>query len=263
MQMTGTQIRFEDGAGYERYMGVWSQAVGRAFLAWVAPTPGLRWLDVGCGNGAFTQLLLDHCQPTTVTGIDPSEAQLAYARARFGEAAVDLRKADAMSLPFADATFDAAVMPLVIFFVPEPPRGVAEMVRVVRSGGIVSAYAWDMPGEGFPYAGMVEELRGLGLEPPKAPNPEASRLDVLAGLWSDAGVVDVQTRALTVERTFADFVDYWETLLCAPSAGAMLKTLPAEQTAALQSALRRRFPAGADGRLTYSARAHAVTGRVA
>ncbi len=61
-----------------------------------------------------------------------------------------------MALPFADGAFDAAVMALVIFFVPEPARGVAEMARVVASGGIVCAYAWDMPGGGFPYALLIK-----------------------------------------------------------------------------------------------------------
>ncbi|MFN7985535.1 MAG: hypothetical protein U0Q11_27150 [Vicinamibacterales bacterium] len=73
--MSTEQIRFNDGAAYERYMGVWSQKVGTAFLDWLAPEPGLRWLDIGCGNGAFTEMLLDRCAPSGVDGIDPSEAQ--------------------------------------------------------------------------------------------------------------------------------------------------------------------------------------------
>ena len=73
------QITFDDGAAYERYMGKWSQLAGETFLDWLAPKPGLRWLDVGCGNGAFTEMLVERCAPVSVEGIDPSEAQLAYA----------------------------------------------------------------------------------------------------------------------------------------------------------------------------------------
>ena len=73
------RIRFDDGAAYERYMGEWSRLAGETFLGWLAPRPGLRWLDVGCGNGAFTELLAGRCAPLSVHGIDPSEAQLAYA----------------------------------------------------------------------------------------------------------------------------------------------------------------------------------------
>ena len=46
-----------------------------------------------------------------------------------------------MALPYTDDQFDEAVMPLVIFFVPEPAKGVSEMVRVVAPGGVVAAYA--------------------------------------------------------------------------------------------------------------------------
>src|SRR4051812_30481386 len=136
------QIRFDDGAAYERYMGKWSQLAGETFLDWLAPAAGLRWLDVGCGNGAFTEMLVERCAPLSVHGIDPSEAQLAYARSRAASRVAQFQPGDAMALPFPDNAFDAAVMPLVIFFVPEPARGVAEMARVVSPGGLVAAYAW-------------------------------------------------------------------------------------------------------------------------
>src|SRR3712207_3794143 len=127
-------------------MGEWSRLAGETFLEWLTPESGLRWLDVGCGNGAFTEMLAGRCAPASVHGVDPSEAQLAFARARPAARLAEFRRGDAMALPFTDDTFDAAVMPLVIFFVPEPARGVAEMARVVRPGGTVSAYAWDMEG---------------------------------------------------------------------------------------------------------------------
>ena len=148
-------IRFDDAVAYERYMGKWSQLVGEAFLDWLAPPSGLRWLDVGCGNGAFTERIVERCAPLSVDGIDPSEEQLAYARSRPALHDAQFRPGDAMAPPFDDDAFDAAVMPLVIFFVPDPARGVAEMARVVRAGGIVTAYAWDMPGNGFSVRGVA------------------------------------------------------------------------------------------------------------
>ena len=160
------QIRFDDGAAYERYMGKWSQLAGETFLDWLAPQSGLRWLDVGCGNGAFTEMLVERCAPVSVQGIDPSEGQLAYARTRPASRVAQFRQGDAMALPFPDDTFDAAVMPLVIFFVPDPAKGVAEMARVVCPGGTVTAYAWDMPGGGFPYEALQAEMRGLGVAVP-------------------------------------------------------------------------------------------------
>jgi ubiquinone/menaquinone biosynthesis C-methylase UbiE len=70
--MTGTQMRFDDGAGYERYMGNWSQRIGAIFLDWLAIPSGLKWIDVGCGNGAFTELAVERCTPSEVYGVDPS-----------------------------------------------------------------------------------------------------------------------------------------------------------------------------------------------
>lgn len=261
--MTATPIRFNDGAAYERFMGLWSQRVGKAFLDWLSPPPGGQWLDVGCGNGAFTELLATECAPDAIAGVDPSEEQLAYARNRPALGAADFRAGDAMALPWPDDSFDAAVMPLVIFFVPEPRRGVAEMARVVRWGGTVSAYAWDMTGGGFPYFPLQQAMREMGLTVPAPPSPEASRLETLRELWTDAGLVEVETREITVERTFADFDDYWTTILGGPSIGATLATMTPDAIAALRARIETLIPANPDGGITCRGRANAVVGRVA
>lgn len=256
------QIRFDDGAAYERYMGKWSQLVGETFLDWLAPQSGLRWLDVGCGNGAFTEMLGERCAPVSVQGIDPSEAQLAFARARPASRVAEFRQADAMALPFPDDTFDAAVMPLVIFFVPDPAKGVAEMARVVCPGGLVTAYAWDMVGGGFPYDVLRVEMRGMGVAVPVPPSTDASRIDALRELWRGAGLDAVEAREITVQRTFADFGDYWTTVLGGPSVGPKLAAMASEDLAQLKNRMRARLPADATGGITYSARANAVKGRV-
>jgi SAM-dependent methyltransferase len=260
--MGTNQIRFDDGAAYERYMGQWSQLAGETFLDWLAPRSGLRWLDVGCGNGAFTEMLIERCAPASVGGIDPSEAQLAYARTRLASRVAQFRQGDAMALPFADDTFDAAVMPLVIFFVPDPAAGVAEMARVVRPGGTVTAYAWDMPGGAFPYEAFQAEMRGLGLAVPAPPSPDASRLDAMRDLWTGADLDAVDTREITVQRTFVDFDDYWTTILGAPSVGSTLAAMASAGLEVLKARMRVRLPADAAGRITYAARANAVKGRV-
>ena len=79
-----------------------------------------------------------------------------------------------MALPFPDRRFDAATMALVIFFVPDPAKSVAEMVRVVVSGGSVATYAWDMFGGGFPVEPIQAELRAMGVEYSLPPSSDAS-----------------------------------------------------------------------------------------
>jgi SAM-dependent methyltransferase len=260
--MGANAIRFEDGAAYEQYMGQWSRLVGEIFLQWLSAAPGWRWLDVGCGSGAFTELVISRCAPKSVHGIDPAEGQLVYARSRFASRAVQFQKGDAMALPYADGAFDAAVMPLVIFFVPEPARGVAEMARVVCPGGIVSAYSWDMLGGGFPYEALRAEMRGLGVDVPAPPSSDASRMEVLQELWTDAGLGAVTTREISVERTFVDFDDYWRTVLGGPSVSAKLAAMTPEDVVLLKARMRSRLLTDAAGRITYGARANAIQGCV-
>src|SRR3954464_14240280 len=113
---------FSDGKAYERLMGRWSQVVGTQFLDWLDVPQGQRWLDAGCGNGAFTEVLIQRCAPASVMGVDPSEGQIAYARARPGTTTAQFRVGDAQALPFGDREFDAATMALVIAFLSDPAR---------------------------------------------------------------------------------------------------------------------------------------------
>jgi ubiquinone/menaquinone biosynthesis C-methylase UbiE len=260
--MTEPQIRFDDGAAYERTMGVWTRLAGDVFLEWLAPHKGLRWLDVGCGNGAFTELIMERCAPVAIEGVDPSDAQLAFARERPAARVAKFRLGDAMALPFPDSEFDAAVMALVIFFVPEPGKGVAEMARVVGPGGLVAAYAWDVVGGGLPFEPIQAEMRVMGLTPARPPSFEASRIDALRDLWTGSKLEDIETREIVVTRTFADFDDFWTTNLLGPSIGSAIAAMPPGDAERLKAGVRARLPADPQGRITYPARANAVKGRV-
>jgi|SoiMethySBSTD1v2_1073268.scaffolds.fasta_scaffold313499_1 ubiquinone/menaquinone biosynthesis C-methylase UbiE len=259
--MLEPKIRFDDGAAYEEMMGVWSRFAGEIFLDWLSPPSGLRWIDIGCGNGAFTELLVERCSPVEVQGIDPSEGQLAFARTRPASRVAEFRQGDAMALPFSAERFDAAVMALVLVFVPDPVQGVAEMVRVVGPGGIIATYMWDMEGGGFPLDPIHTEVRAMGLAPPRPPRMDASRMEVLRGLWTAAGLEAVETRDIAVTRTFADFDDFWMTNLKSPALGPTLGAMASEDVETLKSRLRARLPADSQGHITCGARAHAVKGR--
>lgn len=261
--MSESQIRFDDGAAYERMMGVWSRLVGEEFLAWLEPAPGQRWIDVGCGNGAFTELLVERCAPSDVLGVDPSEGQLAFARSRHTAGVARFVRADAEALPADPATFDAAVMALVLFFVPQPDRGVLEMKRVVRPGGLVCAYVWDLlEPDGFPMAPLQEELRRLGRTPMMPPSAEASRMGALQALWEQAGLARIRTREIVVTRRFADFEDFWSSVEIAI---AMIRgggELTPEEKAGVKSRLRERLVPDSNGAVSFASRANAIAGVV-
>ena len=260
--MSDGQIRFDDGAAYERMMGVWSRLVGEEFIEWLAPPSGLRWVDVGCGNGAFTELLVERCAPSKIVGIDPSEGQLGFARSRHHAGVAEFLQGDAAALPFGDHSFDAAVMALVIFFVPEPAKGLAEMVRVVNPGGTISAYVWDLlEPNGFPMAPLQEELRSSGIQPLLPPSADVSRMGALHSLWVDAGLTDIATREIIVSRTFEDFDDFWASVEIAIGMAAATRDMSASDKTDLKDRMRARVQADSSGRITYSSRANAVTGR--
>jgi ubiquinone/menaquinone biosynthesis C-methylase UbiE len=261
--MTESQIRFDDGAAYERMMGIWSGFAGAVFIDWLKPSLGLKWIDVGCGNGAFSELLVERCAPAEVEGIDPSQGQIDYARQRPAARLANFNIGNAMALPFSDNAFDAATMALVIFFVPEPAKGVAEMARVVRPGGTVAAYAWDILGGGFPQEPIRIEMRAMGLTPVNPPSVEASRIEAMRELWRGAGFDAVETREITVQRTFADFEEFWTTSLLGASVGPTIAAMSSGEIDRLKERVQARMPAAdAEGRVAYTARANAVKGRV-
>jgi ubiquinone/menaquinone biosynthesis C-methylase UbiE len=254
------QIRYDDGVAYERMMGAWSRAAGEIFLDWLAPPCGLRWIDVGCGTGAFTQLLVERCAPAEIEGVDPSEAQLSFARARSLGQIAKFQRGDALALPFPDERFDAAVMALVIFFVAAPAKAVKEMVRVVRPGGTVAAYVWDIPGGGHPLELMHAEMEALGFAAPWPPRSDITGLETLRRLWRDAALDEIVTREIAVCRTFVNFEDYWTTSTLAATVSQTIAAMDPGKLALLKTRMRAQLIADATGRITCSARVNAITG---
>jgi len=231
-----------------------------AYLGLLAITAGDHVLDVGCGSGAVTRDIARRCAPAAVDGIDPSEAQLAFARARMPGDSAKFRVGDAMALPFVDDSFDAAVMALVIFFVPDPAKGVAEMARVTKPGGLVASYAWDILGGGFPANDVFAEMQAIGIAPPYPPSVAAAGLEESRSLWQRAGLKDIETTRITVERAFRDAEDYWETCRKGPGTGGKVKSLGEAERGKLRERVFARLGAGP---VRIRATANAIRGRVA
>lgn len=113
-------------------------------------------LDVGCGPGHLVERLVD--RGLTVSGIDLDPAMIARGEARLGDRAA-LATADVAALPFGDTTFDAVVSTLSMHHWSDPARGLAEVGRVLRPGGVALIY--DLRGAHMPLHGHVREPRHL------------------------------------------------------------------------------------------------------
>jgi len=261
--MSDATSQFNDGAAYERLMGRWSKLIGQQFLDWIAPAKALSWLDVGCGNGAFTEEIIARCAPAAVSAVDPSEGQLAYARIRPGTTLAEFRVGDAQSLPFEHHSFDVVAMALAISFVPDPAKGADEMARVARPGGIVATYMWDFSVGGAPVDPIYRVLRTLGVEPPKPPSAAVATLEGLQALWAKAGLQAIEVKHLRIDAVFASFDDYWESN-SAPSGpqGVLISRMPPDEREKVHQALRAELRPGSDGRVTVPAVASAVKGKV-
>jgi SAM-dependent methyltransferase len=253
-------IKFTDGSAYERFMAPWSRSAGALFLDWLAPEPGRTWVDVGCGNGAFTELILAKAAPSSICAIDPSDAQVSFARKKISGKPVEFTVGDAMALPYADARFDVGVMALVLFFIPDPRKGASEMARVTKPGGTVASYTWDFVRGGAPTQALSEELQTLGKVPVRPPSSDVSRFEALKALWAELGMVDVETRELVVQRTFANLEDYWLCMVLSSPSGIAEKLSVAE-SAELKRRLQARLPASVSGEITVHAWATAIKGR--
>jgi ubiquinone/menaquinone biosynthesis C-methylase UbiE len=254
---------FTDGEAYERMMGRWSRLVGETFLAWIDLPKGLRWLDVGCGNGAFTEEIIARCAPATVTAIDPSDEQLAFARIRPGTKMAKFLTGDAQKLSFGDGTFDVAIMALVLSFLPDPARAVAEMARAVRSGGWVATYMWDILNGGAPTTPIYTAIESLGLTLPVRPNPAASRLEAMRGLWEMAGLQAIETRIIRIPVRYANFDDFWDSnsVPVGPQ-GKVIADMSPIAREQLRLRLREQLAAASDGQIFYESFANAVRGQV-
>ena len=205
--MTGHN--FDDGEAYEQFMGRWSHELGQAFLTWLQPPEGAHWLDVGCGTGILTHLILDTCAPASVIAVDPSESQISRARARVASTKTAFRLADAQKLPLPDKSFDVVASALVMNFVPDKARAMSEMRRVARPGGLIAACIWNFAAELSPSGPLRRAMRRMGIDAPPVPGTDTSGAAVLADLFKNAGLRGLDTNSFEVVVSFRDFEDFW------------------------------------------------------
>jgi SAM-dependent methyltransferase len=256
---------FANGDAYEGYIGRWSRPAGRMFLSWLSQPGELRWVDVGCGTGALSEVIIERNDPLHVTGIELSDGFLSLARDRIVDERADFRLGDAQCLPLDDNVADVSVSGLVLNFVPDKERALEEMSRIVEPGGTVAAYVWD-------YAGEMQIIRHFWdaaseLFPDAADRHEGMqfpicRPEALADLFQAGGLQSVETTALDTPAVFSDFDDYWRPFLRGQGpAGDYCVSLLEGDRARLRSRLEESLPVRPDGTLELIARAWAVRGK--
>ena len=257
------EFRFTEGAAYERFMGPWTRAAGLVFLDWLAMPPGRNWLDVGCGTGVFTEVLLERARPGKLVALDPSRPQIAYAAKKpVAEKAV-FQIGDAQSLPFPDRSFDVVASALALNFIPNQAKAVAEMRRVTRKGGCVAGYVWDFTGPLSVTRHVTQALRAIEAKAAPIPGVKSTTRDALQALFEGAGLARVETRAIEVEVAYPDFDAYWRRFLDNPSPGsAYIHAMTATGREALRAKVEASLPVGEDGSVAFISRAHAVRGFV-
>jgi len=254
------------GDAYEPYVGRWSRLVAQEFLKWLDVPANSRWLDVGCGTGALSQTILNECDPQKVKGIDRSDGFVAYARAKVNDPRTEFEVGDAQSISVESNTYDATISGLVLNFVLQPEKMVAEMMRTVTQNGIVAVYVWD-------YADMMQFMRHFWdaaqtLDPAAHELDEGKRFpicnaDELIKLFQQAGLKQVETRPIDVETHFKDFDDYWNPFLGGQGpAPGYLTSLSEEKRNQLRERIRAVLPFAADGSIPLVARAWGVKGLV-
>jgi SAM-dependent methyltransferase len=242
---------------YDRFMGRYSVPLASPFADFAGIVPGQRVVDVGSGPGALTTELVHRLGAAGVTAADPSEPLLAAARER--HPAVSVQRASAEELPFEDGEFDGALAQLVVHLMADPVRGLREMARVTRSGGVVAVCVWDHAGEQGPLHAFWEAARELDPDVADESHLPGTRKGQLEGLLDDAGLREVEAGALTVQVEHESFDDWWEpfTLGVGP-AGAHVAKLDATATDSIRARCRDAL---GDGSFTVTATAWAARGR--
>ena len=255
-----------DGAAYERVMGRWSRRLAPLLIGFGGIADGECVLDVGCGTGSLSYALPKAANVAAVTGIDQADVYLDYARSRSSDPRFSFRHADARALPFADGAFDRAFSMLVLQFIPDVEHAVAEMRRVVRPGGMVTAAVWDAFG-GMPHLRLLWDTAAVldpAAERPRALFPSLSAPGEMSEMWRRVGLAKVEDASLTIRMDFANFADYWEPLATGEGGpGQFVAGLSEAARARLREHVRRGFLANRpDGPRSFACTAWACRGTV-
>ncbi|MBZ0215445.1 MAG: class I SAM-dependent methyltransferase [Fimbriimonadaceae bacterium] len=204
---------------------------------------------------------MDGCEPKSIVGMDLSSDFVAYSAERTQDKRAKFEVAGAEALSLADSSVSVAVSVLVLNFVTDKAKALAEMQRVVHPGGLISFYVWDYPGGGM---GFIDEFwkSAVALDSSAEALDEGKRfpfctMDGLAALCKSAGIAEAEIAPIEVQTIFPTFEDFWQpfTLGAGPAPGYAM-SLDESVRADLKSNLMARLDTGSA--ITLPARAWAV-----
>lgn len=251
-------MAFGDADSYARFMGRFSEPLAPRFVDHVGLPDQGRVLDVGCGPGILTDVLVQRLGAGRVDGIDPAPAFVAAARDRLP--GVDVREGNAEALPYAHATYAAAFAQLVVHFMRDPVQGLREMTRVTRHGGFVAACVWDHGGGRGPLSPFWTAAATLDDNAMSERWSPGSREGDLVRLFGEAGLTEVVGGELDVTVPMPSFEAWWAPYeQPAGSVGDYLATRTPEQVTELRELCRSSMPAGS---FEVTAWTWTATGRV-
>jgi SAM-dependent methyltransferase len=268
MPETSRHDAWQAGDSYDAYMGRWSRQIAPPFLEWLDQPDGSEWLDVGCGTGALSAAILAYNSPKSLIALDPSEGFLTKARINVPDARAEFQVGDAQALNLKKASRDVVVSALVLNFVPDKEKALAEMKRVTRVGGTVGFYVWDYPGGGVEFIRAFWDA-ATALDPGALELTEDRRFpfctpEGLTDLLKQVDLASPRYTAIEVPTVFKDFDDYWRpfTMGAGPAPGYFTSLGPAAQER-LKERLRDDLPRRKDGAIPLKTRAWAMQAAVA
>jgi SAM-dependent methyltransferase len=197
----------QDAPLYERFWAASLAALGRRLLAGLPIHDASVVVDIGAGVGALLPAFREAAPRAFVAGVDAAEGMIHRASRDFGRAVMDARR-----LALRDASIDGAVMPFMLFFLPDPRRGLAEARRVLRPGGWLGVATWAAGLNDFRADQIWADLLDEYGAPPDQATWKVDLMDTperLSGLLKDAGFRDVRTAtdAEPVPMTLDEFLE--------------------------------------------------------